>query len=100
MVALLLRHAARRGHSCPWDGASTTFSTPDTRIIQDTRQLPQQAPAQYHLAREALRRAARTQDRAPTLIATCESLIARPVAYSREHLEDPPEIRDWIWTDA
>ena len=50
--------------------------------------------SRYHLAREAQRRTARTQDRAPTLIALCENLIARAVAYSREHLEDPPEIRD------
>jgi xylulose-5-phosphate/fructose-6-phosphate phosphoketolase len=56
--------------------------------------------SRYHLAAEALRRAARAQDRAPTLIAACESLIAQAVAYSREHLEDPPEIRDWAWTDA
>src|SRR5829696_4523576 len=27
MVGLLLRRAACRGHACPWDGASTTFST-------------------------------------------------------------------------
>src|SRR5579863_7199267 len=30
MVVLLLRRAARRGRSCPWDGASATFSTPGT----------------------------------------------------------------------
>src|SRR5215217_7164652 len=53
MVVLLLRRAACRGHSCPWDGASATFSTPDTTTIQDTRQLPQQAPAQYHLTSAA-----------------------------------------------
>lgn len=34
----------------------------------------------------------------PTLIAECEALIARATAYSREHLEDPPGIRDWVWT--
>src|SRR5215211_2051662 len=49
MVVLLFRRAARRGHSCPWDGARATFSTPDTATIQDTRQLPQQALARYHL---------------------------------------------------
>jgi hypothetical protein len=34
----------------------------------------------------------------PTLIAECEALIARATAYSREHLEDLPGIRDWVWT--
>jgi xylulose-5-phosphate/fructose-6-phosphate phosphoketolase len=56
--------------------------------------------SRYHLAAEALRRAGKTsgsrpEDRAPTLISECEAAIARAVAYSREHFEDPPEIRDW-----
>jgi hypothetical protein len=25
-------------------------------------------------------------------------MTAEAVAYGREHLEDPPEIRDWVWT--
>jgi xylulose-5-phosphate/fructose-6-phosphate phosphoketolase len=59
--------------------------------------------SRYHLCIEALRRASeaagsRAQDRAPTLISECEALISRAIAYSREHLEDPPEIRDWLWT--
>jgi hypothetical protein len=27
-----------------------------------------------------------------------EAAIARATAYSREHFEDPPEIRNWTWT--
>jgi xylulose-5-phosphate/fructose-6-phosphate phosphoketolase len=55
--------------------------------------------SRYHLAAEALRRSARPrEDRAPTLISECESLIARATAYSQEHLEDMLEIRDWTWT--
>ena len=59
--------------------------------------------SRYHLAAEALRRAGETsrsrpEDRAPTLISECEAAIARAIAYSREHFEDPPEIRDWTWT--
>jgi xylulose-5-phosphate/fructose-6-phosphate phosphoketolase len=55
--------------------------------------------SRYHLAAEALRRSARQrEDRTPTLISQCESLIARATAYSREYLEDMPEIRDWTWT--
>jgi xylulose-5-phosphate/fructose-6-phosphate phosphoketolase len=59
--------------------------------------------SRYHLAAEALRRAGETSgsrlgDRAPTLISECEAAIARATAYSREHFEDPPEIRNWTWT--
>jgi xylulose-5-phosphate/fructose-6-phosphate phosphoketolase len=59
--------------------------------------------SRYHLAAEALRRAGaasglRSGDRAPNLISECEAAIARVTAYSREHFEDPPEIRNWTWT--
>jgi xylulose-5-phosphate/fructose-6-phosphate phosphoketolase len=55
--------------------------------------------SRYHLAAEALRRSTRQQeDRTPTLISELEALISRATAYSREHLEDMPEIRDWTWT--
>ena len=37
-------------------------------------------------------------DRAPTLISECMAAIARAIAYSREHFEDPPEISNWTWT--
>jgi xylulose-5-phosphate/fructose-6-phosphate phosphoketolase len=58
--------------------------------------------SRYHLCIEALRRAARMRDRAPTLMSACRDLIAQATAYAREHLEDMPEIRDWVWsaTDA
>jgi len=57
--------------------------------------------SRYHLAMEALKRIdpeCRAQDRAPTLISELEALISRAKTYYREHLEDPPEIRDWVWT--
>jgi xylulose-5-phosphate/fructose-6-phosphate phosphoketolase len=57
--------------------------------------------SRYHLAMEALKRLGpecRAQDRAPTLISELEASISRAKAYSREHLEDPPEIREWVWT--
>jgi xylulose-5-phosphate/fructose-6-phosphate phosphoketolase len=59
--------------------------------------------SRYHLAAEALRRAAeasgsRLVDHAPTLISECEAAITRATTYSREHFEDPPEISNWTWT--
>ncbi|MDQ2785847.1 MAG: phosphoketolase family protein [Chloroflexota bacterium] len=55
--------------------------------------------SRYHLAAEALRRSGRIFNRAPALIQTCETLITKAVAYSREHLEDISEISNWTWTD-
>ena len=53
--------------------------------------------SRYHLAMEALRRAPRVRYQVPGLIAELENLIAKAVAYSREHLEDLPEIQHWTW---
>jgi xylulose-5-phosphate/fructose-6-phosphate phosphoketolase len=55
--------------------------------------------SRFHLAAEAIRRVPRLSDRAPGLVADCEARIGESVAYAHEHLEDPPEIRDWVWTD-
>jgi xylulose-5-phosphate/fructose-6-phosphate phosphoketolase len=54
--------------------------------------------SRYHLAFEALRRTTRLGARALELMDECRALIARASAQSREYLEDPPEIRDWVWT--
>jgi xylulose-5-phosphate/fructose-6-phosphate phosphoketolase len=54
--------------------------------------------SRWHLAIEALRRAARISRRAPGLIAELENKIAKATAYAREHFEDQPEIRDWTWS--
>jgi xylulose-5-phosphate/fructose-6-phosphate phosphoketolase len=55
--------------------------------------------SRFHLAAEAIRRVPRLSDRALALIAECESRIEQSVAYAYAHLEDPPEIRDWVWSD-
>jgi len=55
--------------------------------------------SRFDLAAEAIRRVPRLSDRAPDLIAECEARIEESVAYAHDHLEDPPEIRDWVWTD-
>ncbi len=56
--------------------------------------------SRYHLAAEALRRSEHIFNRAPALIQTCGTLLAKAVAYSREHMEDLPEITNWTWTDG
>ncbi|MEJ7841415.1 MAG: phosphoketolase family protein [Rubrobacter sp.] len=57
--------------------------------------------SRYHLAMDALKRldpGCRAQERVPTLKSELEARISWATAYSREHLEDPPEVRDWTWT--
>ncbi len=54
--------------------------------------------SRYHLAAEALRRTRGAS--ATDLIEQCQQAVAASVEYSREHFEDPPEIRDWTWDDA
>jgi len=55
--------------------------------------------SRYHLAIEALRRSPRMQDRAPALIAECQDMLVKHETYIKGHLEDMPEIRDWVWTE-
>ena len=54
--------------------------------------------SRYHLAIEAIKRAERIRPQAPGLITELHSSIQKAVAYSREHFEDMPEIRDWTWS--
>jgi xylulose-5-phosphate/fructose-6-phosphate phosphoketolase len=53
--------------------------------------------SRFHLAAEAIRRVPRLDARASALVEQCQNEIARAGAYGREHLEDPPELRDWVW---
>jgi xylulose-5-phosphate/fructose-6-phosphate phosphoketolase len=55
--------------------------------------------SRYHLAAEAIRRSDRLSDaRKAELRERCSVLINEAVAYSRANFQDPPEIRDWVWT--
>ncbi|MHB8621565.1 MAG: phosphoketolase family protein, partial [Chloroflexota bacterium] len=55
--------------------------------------------SRYHLAVEALRRTPRLGKRALELIGEANQMIASARAYSRQHLEDAPEIRGWVWPE-
>ena len=54
--------------------------------------------SRFHLAALALRRARRDHPRTEELRARFSSMIDDAVRYSRDYLEDPPEIAEWIWT--
>jgi xylulose-5-phosphate/fructose-6-phosphate phosphoketolase len=56
--------------------------------------------SRYHLALEALRRARRRPEGAAALEAHCLEMLDRHHSYVREHLEDMPEVRDWVWETA
>jgi xylulose-5-phosphate/fructose-6-phosphate phosphoketolase len=54
--------------------------------------------SRYHLVIEALRRVTAQLDGADALVAHCEQMLHRHDEYIREHLEDLPEIAQWVWT--
>jgi len=29
----------------------------------------------------------------------CQEMLDRHYTYTREHFEDMPEVREWVWTD-
>lgn len=53
--------------------------------------------SRYHLVLEALRRARRAPERGTELAEHCRVMLARHHDHIREHLEDLPEIREWLW---
>jgi xylulose-5-phosphate/fructose-6-phosphate phosphoketolase len=55
--------------------------------------------SRYHLAMAALHRAPRADVPADALVSNCRSAIEAATAYAHTHFEDPPDIRDWHWTD-
>jgi xylulose-5-phosphate/fructose-6-phosphate phosphoketolase len=54
--------------------------------------------SRLHLALDVARYAPGLLQGGSELVERCHSLLARHEGYIREHMEDMPEIRDWIWT--
>jgi xylulose-5-phosphate/fructose-6-phosphate phosphoketolase len=86
------RPNAERFHVRGFNEQGTT-TTPFDMVVLNSM-------SRYHLAFEALRRTTRLGERALALMDECRASIARATAYAREHFEDSPEIRDWVWTDT
>ena len=55
--------------------------------------------SRYQLCIEAMRRATRLHALTAPLIAECDARLDKHHAYIREHFEDMPEVRDWVWSD-
>jgi len=81
---------AERFHVRGFNEQGTT-TTPFVMVIMN-------GMSRYHLCIEALKRVTDVHIQASGLIAECHSLIQQSVAYSHEHFEDMPEIRNWTWT--
>jgi xylulose-5-phosphate/fructose-6-phosphate phosphoketolase len=86
------RPAAERFHVRGFNEEGTT-TTPFDMVVRN-------GMSRYHLCLEAIRRVPRMEERATTLVAHCKQMLARHGPHIREHLEDMPEVRDWVWTDV
>jgi xylulose-5-phosphate/fructose-6-phosphate phosphoketolase len=86
------RPNAERFHVRGFNEQGTT-TTPFDMVVMN-------GMSRFHLAAAALRRVGRREVDTAALTAQLEEMIGAAVEYSRTHLEDPPEIRDWTWTSA
>jgi xylulose-5-phosphate/fructose-6-phosphate phosphoketolase len=84
------RTRAERFHVRGFNEQGTTTTPFDMVVLNQI--------SRYHLAMMAVRRVPRLRDRAPALVAECQSEIDAAVEYARLHFEDPPEIQNWTWT--
>ena len=83
------RPAAQRFHVHGFQEQGTTTTPFDMVVLNHM--------SRYHLVQEALSRVRVQPKGATELLALCESQLQRHHAYVREHLEDMPEVRDWVW---
>jgi xylulose-5-phosphate/fructose-6-phosphate phosphoketolase len=67
-----------------------TTTTPFDMVVRNKM-------SRFHLCTEALRRSGYPQ--AGPLMEWCQEMLAKHRTYVREHFEDMPEVRDWVWTD-
>jgi len=83
------RPGDQRFHVHGFTEQGTTTTPFDMVVLNDM--------SRYHLVLHALDRLHLPSARAAELAAHCHSMLARHHVYVREHLEDIPEIRDWVW---
>ena len=72
-----------------------TTTTPFDMVVRNRA-------SRYHLVMDALNNARRTPPGASDLMAWCQQRLERHQAYVVEHLDDMPEVRDWVlgdWAD-
>jgi xylulose-5-phosphate/fructose-6-phosphate phosphoketolase len=79
----------QRFHVRGYKEEGTTTTPFDMVVLNQT--------SRFHLATEALRRARRPPPNTPELIERCHRTLERHHRYVRQHFEDMPEVRDWVW---
>ena len=55
--------------------------------------------SRFDLVNDVVNNVPKMRQRRPEINDVCDRLIEQARAYTLEHLEDPPEIRNWVWTD-
>jgi xylulose-5-phosphate/fructose-6-phosphate phosphoketolase len=55
--------------------------------------------SRFHLAALAVKQSSLPAERIAELVADLDAREAEAVRYTREHFEDPAEIRDWRWSN-
>ncbi|MGZ3371992.1 MAG: phosphoketolase family protein [Gemmatimonadaceae bacterium] len=70
-----------------------TTTTPFDMVIMNQM-------SRYHLAALAIQFGMPAGERATALLAELNRRIEEAVRYTREHFEDPADIRDWAWIDG
>jgi xylulose-5-phosphate/fructose-6-phosphate phosphoketolase len=83
------RPAADRFHVRGFEEQGTT-TTPFDMVVLNRM-------SRYHLVLDALQHARRIPERGDDLAAYCREMLARHEVYIREHFEDMPEVRNWVW---
>ena len=72
-----------------WEQGTTT--TPFDMVVLNEM-------SRYHLAMHAVQGSRRLTNGVPSLIEHCQDMLARHDTYVREHFDDMPEVRDWVWS--
>ena len=85
------RPHAERFHVRGYHEQGTTTTPFDMVVLNEV--------SRYHLCKLAMRRARRVHALTEPLIQACDEMLAKHRVYVREHLEDMPEVRDWVWSD-
>jgi xylulose-5-phosphate/fructose-6-phosphate phosphoketolase len=86
------RPHAERFHVRGFNEEGTT-TTPFDMVVRN-------GMSRYHLCIEALRRGGGALPRRQALIDECRAALERHHQYCLQHLEDMPEVRDWVWTES
>jgi xylulose-5-phosphate/fructose-6-phosphate phosphoketolase len=83
------RPNAARFHVRGYKEEGTTTTPFDMVVLNET--------SRFHIAMDAVRRTRRPLADAAALTDACQRALAAHRAYVVEHLEDMPEIRNWVW---